>query len=177
MSHESTPSLIIRSPEEIGAVVRARRETLRLGLRQAAPAAGVGPRFLSEFERGKPSVELGKVIATLHALGLQLSVAPDTPEETPPEGGYAAYLGMEFPYDWANQRMESRVFLRKVLKAGRFADILAAVGHFGLEPVSHALAELVEPEEVDRAAGILSRIYRGMLLAQAARPAPSGAET
>ena len=45
-----------------------------MGLSQlnAAGLCGVGERFLSELERGKPTVELGKVLQVLNRLGLHL---------------------------------------------------------------------------------------------------------
>lgn len=48
------------------------------GLDQATAAglAGVGPRFLSELERGKETVRLGLVLQVLDRLGLELWVAP-----------------------------------------------------------------------------------------------------
>jgi transcriptional regulator with XRE-family HTH domain len=47
-----------------------------MGLRQdeLAAAAGVGLRFLVELERGKPTVELGRALAVLAAVGLDLQV-------------------------------------------------------------------------------------------------------
>ena len=62
--------------EELGRAVRARRR--QHGLRQAelAALAGVGNRFLSDLENGKASVELGRTVHVLVALGLQLSVTP-----------------------------------------------------------------------------------------------------
>lgn len=43
-----------------------------MGLTQlnAAGLCGVGERFLSELERGKTTVELGKVLQVLNRLGL-----------------------------------------------------------------------------------------------------------
>jgi len=66
----------IATPEALGRLVRLTR--LRLGFRQATTAGlcGVGVRFLSELERGKPTAELGKVMRVLSRLGLELSVTP-----------------------------------------------------------------------------------------------------
>lgn len=86
-------------------------------------------------------------------------------EETPPPEGYAQHLGLEFPYDWANRRMEAATFIRKVLEAGRFQDILRVVGYFGMERVSREVRWLQAPEQRENMAGILSRIFQGMLLA------------
>ena len=64
------------SPEELGRAVRAERK--RQGLRQAelAALAGVGNRFVSDLENGKPTVELGRAMQVLGMLGLTLSVRP-----------------------------------------------------------------------------------------------------
>ncbi len=76
---------MMNTPEDIGRLVREGRK--RLGLRQDALAAsaGVGVRFLVELERGKPSVQLGKVLAVLAALGIELNVRTrDGSPWTPP---------------------------------------------------------------------------------------------
>lgn len=62
------------TPAEIGRIVRAARRAQGLRQDQLAGAAGVGIRFLSELERGKPTVRLEKVIAVLDALGCTLRV-------------------------------------------------------------------------------------------------------
>src|SRR3546814_15470652 len=56
----------------IGKIVREERKAL--GLRQAelAAASGVGVRFLVDLERGKPTVQLGRVLAVLAVLGCSL---------------------------------------------------------------------------------------------------------
>ena len=60
--------------DAIGEIVREERKAL--GLRQAelAAASGVGVRFLVDLERGKPTVQLGKVMAVLAALGCALDI-------------------------------------------------------------------------------------------------------
>ncbi|MCU0664608.1 MAG: helix-turn-helix transcriptional regulator [Myxococcota bacterium] len=73
---ENIPYGKIATPEELGTLVRETRR--RLGFKQvtAAGLCGVGVRFLSELERGKPTVELGKVLRVLSRLGLDLHVTP-----------------------------------------------------------------------------------------------------
>lgn len=58
----------------IGALIREERKAL--GLRQAelAGASGVGVRFLVDLEKGKPTVQLGRVLAVLAALGCTLDI-------------------------------------------------------------------------------------------------------
>ena len=64
------------SPQEIGKLVRGVRRAQGLRQDQLAAAAGVGVRFLVEVERGKPTVQLGKVLAVLDALGCTLRIEP-----------------------------------------------------------------------------------------------------
>ncbi len=59
----------------IGAAIRKKRKEDGLTLADAAALCGVGYRFLSDLENGKPTVQMGKVIRVLTALGLDLYVA------------------------------------------------------------------------------------------------------
>ena len=58
----------------IGESVRRARKELGLRQDELAAAAGVGVRFLVELERGKPTVQLGKVLSVLAAAGLEVQV-------------------------------------------------------------------------------------------------------
>ena len=64
----------INDPKELGRIVRQRRKDARLTLKEAAGMAGVGIRFLSEFERGKPTLQIGMAIEVLQLFGLELHV-------------------------------------------------------------------------------------------------------
>ena len=64
----------IDSPEEIGSLVRARRGELGISQTELADVAGTTLRFISELERGKPSISLHKLLPVLAVLGLQLRV-------------------------------------------------------------------------------------------------------
>jgi y4mF family transcriptional regulator len=77
MAHPSPPHRKppLDSVAELGERVRAQRRRLRATQAEAADLAGVGVRFLSELERGKESVEFGKVLRVLRALGLDVFVA------------------------------------------------------------------------------------------------------
>ncbi len=59
---------------------RVREERKRYGLRQeeVALGAGVGLRFLSELENGKPTIELERALNVARSLGLEMHV--DVPE-------------------------------------------------------------------------------------------------
>ena len=68
----------IRSPQQLGAALRAARKLLGLTQHQLALAAGVGVRFIVELEAGKPTVRLENALRVIDALGgeLQLSGLP-----------------------------------------------------------------------------------------------------
>jgi HTH-type transcriptional regulator/antitoxin HipB len=63
----------MRTLQELGLAVSARREALGLKQRDVAVQAGLTPESLSRFERGR-SAELGsrKLLAVLAVLGLEL---------------------------------------------------------------------------------------------------------
>lgn len=65
----------VDSAGQIGQLVRQRRKEARMTLKDAAALAGVGVRFLSELERGKPTLQLGLAISVLQLFGLELHVA------------------------------------------------------------------------------------------------------
>ncbi len=60
----------------IGEAVRLARRGMGLRQDELAAAAGVGVRFLVELERGKPTVQLGKVLLVLAAAGLDVEIKP-----------------------------------------------------------------------------------------------------
>ena len=60
---------------DIGEAVRRARKALGLRQDELAAAAGVGLRFVVELERGKPTVQLGRALAVLAAVGLDVSLA------------------------------------------------------------------------------------------------------
>lgn len=71
----SEPIGIIRKSEDLGHLVRAHRKSRKLDLETVSGLANVGVRFLSEFERGKETAEIGKVLKVLQVLGLSVTVA------------------------------------------------------------------------------------------------------
>ena len=60
----------IRTAAELGQVVRTRRRAQGLTQTELGELAVVGPRFVGELERGKPSLQLQKVLAVLAVLGI-----------------------------------------------------------------------------------------------------------
>lgn len=64
------------TPKELGANIRKTRISQGLRQDQLAAAAGVGLRFLVELEGGKSTAQLGKTLAVLAALGMQVVISP-----------------------------------------------------------------------------------------------------
>lgn len=65
----------LETPVQLGSALRARRKELTLTQFDLAELAGVSVRFLSDLERGKPSVQLGMVMAVARTLGWRLEFA------------------------------------------------------------------------------------------------------
>lgn len=66
--------MTIRSIRDIAAAVRGRRKELGLSQDQLAKRAGVSRKWISEFEAGKPTAELGLVLRVLDELGFRLEL-------------------------------------------------------------------------------------------------------
>jgi transcriptional regulator with XRE-family HTH domain len=67
------PMLVtLRSPQQLGLLIRATRRTQKLRMDDTAGTAGVGHVFVREVERGKPTVQLGRVMRLLAELGIEL---------------------------------------------------------------------------------------------------------
>ncbi len=64
--------MIIKDTKNLGKAIRHQRKSIGLSQINAAGLCGVGERFLSELERGKPTVEFGKVLQVLNRLGLRI---------------------------------------------------------------------------------------------------------
>lgn len=66
----------IGSVEDIGRLVRAHRKSQVATQAEFASLCGVGVRFISDLENGKPTMELGKVLHVLQCLGLEVTIQP-----------------------------------------------------------------------------------------------------
>jgi transcriptional regulator with XRE-family HTH domain len=64
----------ITGPADLGVALRAARRARGLRLEDAALGAGVGVRFLSELERGKPTARLAETLRVAAALGLRVTI-------------------------------------------------------------------------------------------------------
>ena len=59
----------IRTPEDLGRLVRAIRKAQKVRMDDLA---GVGPVFVRDLERGKPTAQIGRVMQVLAELGIRL---------------------------------------------------------------------------------------------------------
>ena len=66
----------VQDAEDLGNLVRRYRKGCGLSLKATGDLAGLGIRFLSEFERGKETAEIGKILKALEALGLEMIIRP-----------------------------------------------------------------------------------------------------
>lgn len=62
----------LRTPGDIGALVRERRKALKLSQNALARKAGTSREWIVDLEKGKPRVPLSLVLRTLGALGIAI---------------------------------------------------------------------------------------------------------
>ena len=60
---------------DIGILVKEKRSQLKMTQPQLADISGNGVRFISDLENGKPTMQIGKVLDTLHVLGFDIYVS------------------------------------------------------------------------------------------------------
>ena len=102
----------VDSTAQIGAVLRLVRKTQGVRSDDLAGAAGVGPVFVIDLEKGKPTVQLDKVLKVLHEAGIRvhLEISDATNFDALPMGSkkrtvwetVAAILGRNGSESWAS---------------------------------------------------------------------------
>ena len=60
---------------DLGAAIRLRRKELGFTQQQLAEYCGCGKRFISELERGKPTIQLEKALEVVALTGLDIDIA------------------------------------------------------------------------------------------------------
>lgn len=73
----------IDSAEQLGRIIRAVRKSTRVRQDDLAAVVGVSRQFAVDVEKGKPTVQLERVLRLLRELGVELSV--DLPLEASKE--------------------------------------------------------------------------------------------
>ncbi|MCG7977179.1 MAG: helix-turn-helix transcriptional regulator [gamma proteobacterium symbiont of Clathrolucina costata] len=66
----------VLTAEELGRLARAHRKHRHLTLETVSGLGNLSTRFISEFERGKETAEIGKVLKALRTLGLEVIIQP-----------------------------------------------------------------------------------------------------
>ena len=60
--------------EKLGIIVKQARKEQGLTQEQLAATAGVGVRFIREFEQGKESCHIGKALTVVSMLGIDITI-------------------------------------------------------------------------------------------------------
>jgi hypothetical protein len=74
----------VRNIKQLGAVSKLVRQSQSLDQETAGLLSGNGLTFMSQFENGKETVEIGRVLNLLEQLGIELEInlPPNLPEKT-----------------------------------------------------------------------------------------------
>ncbi len=64
----------VRTPVDFGQLIRQARRARGMTQQELARAAAVGRQWIVEIEAGKPRAEVGRVLQTLAALDLSLTI-------------------------------------------------------------------------------------------------------
>lgn len=64
----------IKSTEELGLVIRAVRKSTKVRQDDLAAVVGVSRQFTVDVEKGKPTVQMARVLRLLKELGIELNV-------------------------------------------------------------------------------------------------------
>ena len=67
--------MFIRTPADLGAIIRDRRRELGLGQAELAARIGVSRQWVVGIERGRARAELGLVLRTLDSLDIRLKTS------------------------------------------------------------------------------------------------------
>jgi len=85
----------VQATEELGHLARAHRKSRRLTLETVSGLSNLSTRFLSEFERGKETAEIGKILKALRILGLEVIIRPRGGTPPPSQDSHSSHTGEE----------------------------------------------------------------------------------
>lgn len=74
----SSPARLVRSAADVGRIVREQRREQHLRQIDLAGIGNTGNRLIVDIEKGKPTVQLQKVLDILDLLGLEVVVRQKT---------------------------------------------------------------------------------------------------
>lgn len=77
----NSTSHLVRSPKQLGAIIRRQRKLLKLSQSDLGAKSGLRQETLSFLETGNPAVRLDTLLSVLAALDLELRIAPRSKHE------------------------------------------------------------------------------------------------
>ncbi len=78
--------LPIRTPRDVGILIRTRRRKLGMDQSELAEKIGVSRLWVSQMEGGKPGAGIGLVLRAFNALGLSVTAFDPNDQDTGHEG-------------------------------------------------------------------------------------------
>jgi len=88
----------IRTPADLGALIRDSRTKLGLDQKSLADKVGVSRQWIVEIEKGKSRASIGLLLRTIGALGIALDAekeGPGKPEDTSLSHGADAHVDID----------------------------------------------------------------------------------
>jgi len=88
----------IRTPTDLGALIRDYRTRLDLDQKSLAQKVGVSRQWIVDVEKGKPRAEIGLLLRTISALGIALNAEKEDagkPTDTTPSPGADAHVDID----------------------------------------------------------------------------------
>jgi HTH-type transcriptional regulator / antitoxin HipB len=73
--------IVLRTPADIGAVIKDRRRALGIDQAELAERIGVGRLWVNQVERGKPGASMGLVLRALSAVGVDIKAFTEEASE------------------------------------------------------------------------------------------------
>jgi HTH-type transcriptional regulator / antitoxin HipB len=70
-------NVVVKNTNEIGILIQETRKKLKLTQIEVASAAGIGTRLLVEIEKGKSTVQIGKLLQVLDVLGFEIRLSDE----------------------------------------------------------------------------------------------------
>ncbi len=112
---------IVKTPNDLGQIIRARRKALGWDQARLAKQIGVSRQWIIDIEKGKPRAEFGLLLRTIYALGLSLHL-----DQGKPEAKQLASAQPEVPKDSPSMRIDiDRIVDRSIvtLTQDRIAEL------------------------------------------------------
>ena len=72
---------MLYSAAQIGKLIRDTRKSMGVTQKDLALTSGTGIRFVIDLEKGKETCEIGKTLALLNTLGINMTLTPPAPKE------------------------------------------------------------------------------------------------